>query len=109
MKKRRKDNFSVCLLEPGNIVISLIISILYALVFLVIYSKNSLSGQHIMDEPVMPWTGACMMTGLAGFVAELERMEVTLPLGQYDFVVIQIPHPIRQKMINIYHILPFGI
>jgi hypothetical protein len=38
MKKRRKDNFSVCLLEPGNIVISLIISVLYALVFLVIYS-----------------------------------------------------------------------
>lgn len=41
MKKRRKDNFSVCLLEPGNIVISLIISILYALVFLVIYSSYS--------------------------------------------------------------------
>ena len=41
MKKRRKDNFSVCLLEPGNIVISLIISILYALVFLVIYSPYS--------------------------------------------------------------------
>ena len=41
MKKRRKDNFSVCLLEPGNIVISLIISVLYALVFLVIYSPYS--------------------------------------------------------------------
>ena len=41
MKKRRKDNFSVCLLEPGNIVISLVISILYALVFLVIYSPYS--------------------------------------------------------------------
>lgn len=41
MKKRRKDNFSLCLLEPGNIVISLIISVLYALVFLVIYSPYS--------------------------------------------------------------------
>lgn len=41
MKKRRKDNFSACLLEPGNIVISLVISILYALVFLVIYSPYS--------------------------------------------------------------------
>ena len=41
MKKRRKNNFSQCLLEPGNIVISLIISILYALVFLVIYSPYS--------------------------------------------------------------------
>lgn len=41
MKRRRKDNFSACLLEPGNIVISLIISILYALVFLVIYSPYS--------------------------------------------------------------------
>ena len=41
MKKRRKNNFSLCLLEPGNIVISLIISILYALVFLVIYSPYS--------------------------------------------------------------------
>lgn len=41
MKKRRKNNFSPCLLEPGNIVISLIISILYALVFLVIYSPYS--------------------------------------------------------------------
>ena len=41
MKKRRKDNFSQCLLEPGKIVISLIISILYALVFLVIYSPYS--------------------------------------------------------------------
>ena len=41
MKKRRKDNFSVCLLEPGNIVISLIVSVLYALVFLVIYSPYS--------------------------------------------------------------------
>ena len=41
MKKRRKDNFSVCLLEPGNIVISLIISVLSALVFLVIYSPYS--------------------------------------------------------------------
>lgn len=41
MKKRRKNNFSQCLLESGNIVISLIISILYALVFLVIYSPYS--------------------------------------------------------------------
>ena len=41
MKKRRKDNFSVCLLETGNIVISLIVSVLYALVFLVIYSPYS--------------------------------------------------------------------
>ena len=41
MKKRRKDNFSECLLEPGNIVIRLIISVLYALVFLVIYSPYS--------------------------------------------------------------------
>ena len=41
MKKRRKNNFSQCLLEPGNIVISLIIYILYALVFLVIYSPYS--------------------------------------------------------------------
>lgn len=41
MKKRRKNNFSLCLLEVGNIVISLIISVLYALVFLVIYSPYS--------------------------------------------------------------------
>lgn len=41
MKKRKKDNFSLCLLEIGNIVISLIISVLYALVFLVIYSPYS--------------------------------------------------------------------
>ena len=41
MKKRRKYTFSPCLLEPGNIVISLIISVLYALVFLVIYSPYS--------------------------------------------------------------------
>lgn len=41
MKKRRINNFSLCLLEVGNIVISLIISVLYALVFLVIYSPYS--------------------------------------------------------------------
>lgn len=41
MKKRRKDNFSLCLLELGNIVISLIISVLFALVFLVVYSPYS--------------------------------------------------------------------
>ena len=41
MKKRKINNFSLCLLEVGNIVISLIISVLYALVFLVIYSPYS--------------------------------------------------------------------
>ena len=41
MKKRRKDNFASCLLEVGNIVTSLTFSILYALVFLVIYSPYS--------------------------------------------------------------------
>ena len=41
MKKRKINNFSLCLLEIGNIVISLIISVLYALVFLVIYSPYS--------------------------------------------------------------------
>lgn len=41
MKKRRKNNFSSCLLELGNIVASLTFSILYALVFLVIYSPYS--------------------------------------------------------------------
>lgn len=41
MKKRRKDNFASCLLEVGNIVTSLAFSILYALVFLVIYSPYS--------------------------------------------------------------------
>lgn len=41
MKKRKKDNFASCLLEVGNIVTSLTFSILYALVFLVIYSPYS--------------------------------------------------------------------
>ena len=41
MKKRRKDNFASCLLEVGNIVISLTFSVLYALVFLVIYTPYS--------------------------------------------------------------------
>lgn len=41
MKKRKKDNFSPCLLEVGNIVTNLAFSILYALVFLVIYSPYS--------------------------------------------------------------------
>lgn len=41
MKKHRKNNFSSCLLELGNIVASLTFSILYALVFLVIYSPYS--------------------------------------------------------------------
>lgn len=41
MKKRKKDNFATTLLEPGNIVSSLTFSVLYALVFLVIYSPYS--------------------------------------------------------------------
>ena len=41
MKKRRKNNFSQCLLEISNIVTSLTFSVLYALVFLVIYSPYS--------------------------------------------------------------------
>ena len=41
MKKHKKNNFSLCLLDVGNIVISLTFSILYALVFLVIYSPFS--------------------------------------------------------------------
>lgn len=41
MKKRKKDNFASCLLEVGNIVTSLTFSVLYALVFLVIYSPFS--------------------------------------------------------------------
>lgn len=41
MKKRKKNNFADSLLEPGNIILSLAFSILYALVFLVIYSPYS--------------------------------------------------------------------
>lgn len=41
MKKRRRDNFSSCLLDLGNIVTNLTFSILYALVFLVVYSPYS--------------------------------------------------------------------
>ncbi|MBO5809750.1 MAG: LytTR family transcriptional regulator [Bacteroidales bacterium] len=41
MKKRKKDNFASSLLEVGNIVTSLTFSVLYALVFLVIYSPFS--------------------------------------------------------------------
>ena len=41
MKKRRKNSFSPCRLEIGNIVTSLTFSVLYALVFLVIYSPFS--------------------------------------------------------------------
>lgn len=41
MKKRLKNTFSQCLLEIGNIITSLTFSILYALVFLVIYSPYS--------------------------------------------------------------------
>lgn len=41
MKKRKKDNFPSCLLEVGNIVTSLTFSVLYALVFLVIYAPYS--------------------------------------------------------------------
>lgn len=41
MKKRKKNNFAASLLEPGNIVSSLTFSVLYALVFLVIYSPYS--------------------------------------------------------------------
>lgn len=37
MKKRWKNNFSPCLLEVGNIVTGLTFSVLYALVFLIIY------------------------------------------------------------------------
>lgn len=41
MKKRWKENFSSCLLEVGNIVTSLTFSVLYALVFLVVYAPFS--------------------------------------------------------------------
>lgn len=41
MKKRKKNNFAASLLEPGNMVSSLTFSVLYALVFLVIYSPYS--------------------------------------------------------------------
>lgn len=41
MKKRKKNNFAASLLEPGNIVSALTFSVLYALVFLVIYSPYS--------------------------------------------------------------------
>ena len=41
MKKRKKNNFTATLIEPGNIVSSLTFSVLYALVFLVIYSPYS--------------------------------------------------------------------
>ncbi len=41
MKKRIKDNFASCLLEVGNIVTNLTFSVLFALVFLVIYSPYS--------------------------------------------------------------------
>ena len=41
MKKRWKDSIASCLLEVGNIVTSLTFSVLYALVFLVIYSPYS--------------------------------------------------------------------
>ena len=41
MKKNKKNNFSLCLLDVGNIVISLTFSVLYALVFLVIYAPFS--------------------------------------------------------------------
>lgn len=41
MKKRKKDNFPSCLLEVGNIVTNLAFSVLYALVFLVIYTPYS--------------------------------------------------------------------
>ncbi|MBQ8760427.1 MAG: LytTR family transcriptional regulator [Bacteroidales bacterium] len=41
MKKRKKNNFAASLLEPGNIVSGLTFSVLYALVFLVIYSPYS--------------------------------------------------------------------
>lgn len=41
MKKRKKDTFSNSLLEVGNTISSLTFSILYALVFLVIYSPYS--------------------------------------------------------------------
>ena len=41
MKKNRKNNFRNSILEPANITLSLVFSILYALVFLVIYSPYS--------------------------------------------------------------------
>ncbi|MBQ2906955.1 MAG: LytTR family transcriptional regulator DNA-binding domain-containing protein [Bacteroidales bacterium] len=41
MKKRWKNNFSPCLLEVGNIVTGLTFSVLYALVFLIIYAPFS--------------------------------------------------------------------
>lgn len=41
MKKRKKNNFAASLLEPGNMVSGLTFSVLYALVFLVIYSPYS--------------------------------------------------------------------
>lgn len=41
MKKRWKNNISSCLIEVGNIVTSLTFSVLYALVFLIIYTPFS--------------------------------------------------------------------
>ena len=41
MKNRWKNNFSPCLLEVGNIVTGLTFSVLYALVFLIIYAPFS--------------------------------------------------------------------
>lgn len=41
MKKRKKNYFAASLLEPGNLVSGLTFSVLYALVFLVIYSPYS--------------------------------------------------------------------
>ena len=41
MKKNRKNNFANSLLEPANIILSLVFSVFYALVFLVIYSPYS--------------------------------------------------------------------
>ena len=41
MKKNKKNNFTDSLLEPANMILSLVFSIFYALVFLVIYSPYS--------------------------------------------------------------------
>lgn len=41
MKKNRKNNFANSLLEPANIILSLVFSVFYALVFLVVYSPYS--------------------------------------------------------------------
>ena len=76
-------------------------------IFLALDQKSSLSGIDVMDQPVTPVTGTGIVARLTCFIAKPNRMYIGLILRENPFLVIHENTTERQKMINLYHNLPF--